>query len=295
MKQDVNWQFSSNSEIDLNAILKDRVSLSDQYQDLEGAYVFENFNVTNQCRLSKINDITVKNTLHRNSINIPPISGEKQLVEGLAIEGELNTASLNSHPIQELLESTLRLDREEIIEAPLIFEGPVIMNRVTEVKTINDINLSNLSTDVSERISRFVTEAQKPEEIKDKLVMQSYVLQKVSDENPVWLEFIRLKQDWTSLGPISRVDHIRRSEVGDILITLHQDTNDGGVVVMKMSEANPGLVPQVATGTDKCLQIFHVTSPNGNVYTVTSETPSINSTLVCQLVSLRNPCMIFFI
>jgi len=283
-----NIDVTATSGLDLQALLKDRVSLT-KSQELRGSYVFENVNVQDktQCQIQQINDINIENTLRAGGQEISHIGGEKVFKNGITVNGLLETPSLNERGIQELFDSTYRFDRPEVFDRTVIFDAPVTMNQHVEMESINEIHIESFTNTISSRIGRLVDEAKSPDFLLHVLSSQSTKLQRVTQQQPAWLDYLRFKQDWSMLGPKSRVAQMKRTESGEILVTLLQE-RDGqnvglpkgcdcnSVSTVKIREMNSKLTMDV--NSDKCIQVFHVTSPSGKAYTVTSDTSSSNTT-----------------
>ncbi|CAL8142633.1 unnamed protein product [Orchesella dallaii] len=276
----------------LQTLLADRVSLT-KSQELQGSYVFQQVNVADKarCQLEKINDISFENTLKAGSQEILNIGGKKVFKNGITVDGLLETPSLNKHGIQELFDSTFRFDRKEIIQQPVIFESSVTMNKQVEMETINEIHIENFSSNISSRVGRLIDEAKGPALLLTVLSSQSSKLRRVTQQQPTWLEYLNFKQDWGILGPKSRVAQMKSTKSGEILVTLLQESDGQNAGLPKGCECNTvhtvsirEMSSKLTMGveSDKCLQVFHATSPMGTAYTVTSDTSSSNTTCILE-------------
>ncbi|ODM97789.1 Thrombospondin-type laminin G domain and EAR repeat-containing protein [Orchesella cincta] len=287
-----NIDVTKTSGLDLQNLLEDRVSLT-KPQELHGSYVFQNVNVEDkaQCQLQQINSISLENTLKAGSQEISNIGGEKVFKNGITVNGQIETSSLNDHNIQNLVDSTFRFDRKEVIQQPVIFESSVTINEQVEMESINKIHIESFSQSISSRIGRLVDEAKGPDFLLTVLSSQSTKLRRLTQQQPSWLEHFRLKQDWSMLGPKSRIAQMKSTTTGEIMVTLLQESDGQNVGLPKgcdcntvdtviIKEMNSKLTMRV--GGDKCLQVFHATSPSGKAYTVTSDTSSSNTTCIAE-------------
>lgn len=279
--------------LDLKSLLDNRVSLTKPNQDLQGSYALERATVesTEGCRVPVVNQINVNNIMKKSKLKSMSLISGKKVFKNLKIEGQMQMASLNKRPVQTLVDSTVKVNRAEKIARPVIFEAPVIVNQGLKVETINDINLKQYSAQVSERISRLISEAQSSEEIAGEINFQALKLQQISQERPAWLEYLRMKQDLTglNLGAQSRVNQVEVIPQGDIRVTLHSSTDDqtiglpkgcqcNSVLAVNLKEISEDKTKVETIGNDNCLNVYNVLSPNKQSYTVISETMSSDIT-----------------
>ncbi len=294
--ENVDWE--STSGIDLKSLLDERVSLTKENQILEGTYTLDEVTVENEgaCSMPLVNDITVTNVVTKSNIkNLRTMSGRKVFTKPLIIKGALDTPILNNHPIKDLVGTTLHVDKPATISRPVMFEAPVIVNRQLKIESINDIHLEQFSSEVSQRIARLLDDAQSPDMLSNELSSQAMKLQKIAQERPVWLEYLRMKKDMTGLdlGALSRVDQVQVTKSGDVRIVMHQmdgevkhlpkGCNCNSVVTINLDNISSGSKRIKRSniesiGTDKCLNLFNVESPNKRTYSILGETISSNTT-----------------
>lgn len=299
LKIDDNVDWKSTSGIDLKSLLDDRVSLTKDNQNLEGTFALDEVTVENEggCSMPLVNDITVTNVVKKSNIEkLRTMSGRKVFTRPLTIKGALDTPILNNHPVKDLVASTLHIDKPAIISRQVIFEAPVIVNRQLKIESINDIHLEQFSSEVSQRIARLLDDAQSAGILSTELSSEAIKLQKIAQERPVWLEYLRIKKDMTGLGvgAQSRVDQVQVTKSGDVRIVMHRDMdgeakglpkgcNCNSVVSLNLNNISAGSKRVKRSnvksiGMDDCLNVFNVESPNKRSYSVIGETISSNTT-----------------
>jgi len=98
---------------------------------------------------------------------------------------------------------------------------------------------------------------------------------------PFWLEYLRFRQDWSFLGPISRVEFTHTKNGGFVALHRPDQVNDmrgclcNTVTVLNVIGPN---ITEDPMNHYSCMNAFLASGHNNHIYTVFDKSTSYNTT-----------------
>jgi hypothetical protein len=156
---------------------------------------------------------------------------------------------------------------------------------VNVTTNVNSFNIDRESSAFTSRLEQLKENVLASEATKARATDLIFALQRTQEVKAVWLDYLRVRQEFTTFGARSRVEHIVHSDDSSVIIALHQPTDGSQAGLpqgcncnsIQFLEVGPDYVAKKLASVD-CVNIFDVKSPSGSSYTVYNHAVSYNST-----------------